>query len=76
METNILCADPKDGIVFVSRMCSSTTMSIITGKPPLEKEADPEVTTDFGNTSGTFMYSSSPYKTTGTPWGFEKAYNG
>ena len=72
METNILCAEPKDGIVFVSRMCSSTTMSIITGKPPSETEAEPEVTTDFGNINATLMYSSSPYKTTGTPWGLRK----
>ena len=72
MEMNILCAEPKDGIVFVSRMCSSTTMSIITGKPPSETEAEPEVTTDFGNINATLMYSSSPYKTTGTPWGLRK----
>ena len=69
METNILCAEPRDGIVFVSRLCSSTTMSIITGKPPSETEADSGVTTDFIDTNITLMYSSSPYKTTATPWG-------
>ena len=69
METNILCAEPRDGIVFVSRLCSSTTMSIITGKPSSETEADSGVTTDFVDTNITLMYSSSPNKTTATPWG-------
>ena len=68
----ILCVEPKDGIIFVSRMCSLMIISIITGKPPSETEADPGVTTYFGDTSATLMYSSSPYKTTATPCGFGK----
>ena len=67
MKTNILCAEQKDDIIFVSRLCRSTTISVITGKPPSETELD--MTTDLLDTNTTWMNNGNSYKTTETPWG-------
>ena len=67
METNVLCAEQKDGIIFVSRLCRTTTISVITGKPPSETEL--AMTTDLLDTNTTWMINGNSYKTTETPWG-------